>query len=74
METTFRIHTDQLTIEIIENIKYLFPNKMVDITVHQADETDYILENPAYTRELEERIKDYETKKQVISVKAEELL
>jgi hypothetical protein len=46
----------------------------VDITIQPADETDFILENPAFARELQERIDAYEAKKQAILVKAEELL
>jgi hypothetical protein len=74
METTIRVHTDNLTGDIVERIKHLFPHKTVDITIQPADETDFILENPAFARELQERIDAYEAKKQVILVKAEELL
>ena len=73
METTIRVHTDNLG-DITERIKHLFPHKTVDITIQPADETDFILENPVFARELQERIEAYEAKKQVILVKAEELL
>ncbi len=52
----------------------MFPHKTVDIIIKPADATDYILFNPAYAKELEERIAEYETKQQIISIKPEELL
>ncbi|MES2330983.1 MAG: hypothetical protein V4539_15375 [Bacteroidota bacterium] len=64
METTIRVNTDMLTADIIEGIKKLFPHQMVDIVIQPADDTDYILSNPAFAHELLERITEYETKKQ----------
>jgi hypothetical protein len=74
METTIRINTDELTQEVIEGIKKMFPHKTVDITIQSADASEYILTNPAYASELQERIETYNRKKETISLKAEELL
>ena len=74
METTIRINTDMLTADIVEGIKKMFPHTMVDITIQAADETEYILSNPSFAQELEDRIAEYESKKQVIAVKQDELL
>ena len=74
METTIRINTDLLTADIVEGIKKMFPHKTVNIIIQPAEDTDYILSNPAYTIELQERIAEYHEKKQVISVKSDELL
>jgi hypothetical protein len=74
METIIRINTDSLTIEFIEGIKKLFPHKTVEITIQPADETEYILSNPAYAKVLQDRIEAYEAKKELISVKEDELL
>lgn len=74
METTIRINTDLLTPEILEGIKKMFPHRTVDITIQPADDTEYILNNPAYKNEIEERIEAYQAKKNVISLKANELL
>lgn len=63
-----------MSVEFIEGIKKLFPHKTVEITIQSADETDYILSNPEYARELQERIEKYETGKEVISLKSSELL
>lgn len=74
METTIRIHTDDLTNDIIEGIKKLFPHKTVEITVHPADETEYILSNPAYANELKSRIDEYKQKHEGINLKIDEIL
>ena len=74
METTIRINTDLLNDEILEGIKKMFPHKTVDIIIQAADETEFILSNPAYATELLERVKSYESKKEVIAVKASDLL
>ena len=61
METTIRINTDMLTADIVEGIKRMFPHKTVDIIIQPADATEYILSNPAYAQELQERIADAES-------------
>ncbi len=74
METTIRINTDLLTPDLIEGIKKLFPHKTVDIIIQAADDTEYILSNPSYAQELNERIEAYEKNKEAIILKADELL
>ena len=56
METTIRINTDNLSADIIESIREMFPHKIVEITIKQADETEYVLSNPEYAQDLKERI------------------
>jgi hypothetical protein len=74
METTFKINTDSITPEFIEGIKKLFPHKTVEITIQPADETEYILSNPVFSQVLQDRIAEYEVKKLVISLKADDLI
>lgn len=74
METIIKINTDALTPEFIEGIKKLFPHKTVEITIQATDTTDYILSNPMYDKVLQERIEKYNSKKEVIDLKASELL
>jgi hypothetical protein len=74
METTIKINTDALTPEFIEGIKKLFPHKTVEINIQETDTTDYILSNPNYDKVLQERIEKYNLKKEVINLKADELL
>ncbi len=68
METTIIINTDSITPEFIEGIQKLYPHKTVEISIQPADETDYILSNPVYAQVLQDRIAEYEAKKQVINV------
>lgn len=63
-----------LTMEILEGIKKLFPHKMVEITIQNADDTEYILSNPAYAEELKSRIEEYKSKKESISLKIDDLI
>lgn len=74
METTIRINTDSLTDEFIQKIKGLFPHTTIEITIQPADDTEYILSKPELTKVLEKRIADYENKKKVIKLKADELI
>ncbi len=74
METTITINTDAITPEFIEAIKKLFPHKTVEINIQQADETDNILSNPVFTQVLQDRIAEYEERKQVIALKADDML
>ena len=59
-------------VDVIEGIKKMFPHTAVDITVQTAAETEYMLSNPAYARELEDSVAEYEMKS--IRLKAGELL
>jgi hypothetical protein len=74
METTIRINTDNLGQDVVESIKKMFPHKVVDIIIQPADTTEYILSNENYSKELQERIEAYETRKQIIKIKADELI
>jgi len=74
METTIRVNTDLLTPDFIEGVKKLFPHKMVEIVIQLADETEYLLSNPSLAKELQDRIATYESKKEVISLKLDELI
>ena len=74
METTIRINSDELDISVLDAIKKMFPHKTIDIIVQPADATEYILNNPDYAREVNERIEAYEAKKEVISIKPDELV
>lgn len=74
METTIRINTDNLTSNIIEGIKKMFPHKIVEIIIQPAEETEYILSNLDYASELAERIEEYNRKKEAITIKADELI
>ena len=57
MTTTFRLHVNELTADLIESIKPAFKWKTVEITVSEAiDETDYLLSSEANRKSLEKSI------------------
>ena len=74
METTIRINTDMLNADVLEGIKKLFPHRTVDIIIQPSDDTEYILSNPAYANELQERIEEYQRTTKTTSVKPEDLI
>ncbi len=74
MSTTITINTELIGQDLIDQIKKLFPNKKVEITIAEADAQDYIDSNPLYKADLLKRIKDYEKKKNIIKIKESEIL
>lgn len=74
MEANIKINTDFLNTDFLDGIKKMFPHKMVEIIIQPADDTEYILSNPAYAKELEERINSYNINQQTIKIAANELL
>jgi hypothetical protein len=74
METSIRINSDNLSAEIIEGIKTMFPHKNIEITIQPADETEYILDDPEYAEDLKKRIKEYRAKKETIKVNSKDLI
>jgi len=38
METLYKLNTDELTLEFLESIKSLFPNKAIEISVKEVEE------------------------------------
>jgi len=52
----------------------MFPHKTVEITIQPADETECILNDPTYASELADRIAEYNSKKETIRIKADDLI
>lgn len=73
METIIKINSDSLNEGFLEGIKKLFPHQTIEIIIQPADTTEYILSNPAYAKELEERIRAYESGSKTIEVNPNEL-
>jgi len=45
MQTTIKINADAIPPDFVDEIKKLFPHKVVEISIQPADTTDYILSN-----------------------------
>lgn len=57
MITTYRLHVNELTADLIKSIKSAFKDKTVEITVSDAlDETEYLLASEANRTSLEKSI------------------
>ena len=57
MITTYRLHVNELTEDLIKSIKSAFKDKTVEITVSDAlDETEYLLASEANRKSLEKSI------------------
>lgn len=53
MVTTYRLHVNELSAELLDSIKAAFKNKTVEITVTDAvDETTYLLSNESNRKHL----------------------
>jgi hypothetical protein len=74
MQTTVTVNTDLIGKEFIDGIKKMFPHKLVEITVNNADETDFIESNKALAKELKKRISDFESKKKMVQLKANQIV
>ena len=62
MITTYRIHVNELTPDLVDSIKSAFKDKIVEITVSDIlDETDYLLANEANRKSLEKSIQQAES-------------
>ncbi len=61
MTTTYRLNTDELTMEVLNSIKSAFKNKTIDIVVTEvADETGYLLSSDANKAAIYQSIQEIE--------------
>ena len=66
MSSEFRLNTDDLTPELIDRIKILFPHKDVEILIYEKDETDYLLSNEVNKKHLLDAVTRVEKKEGLI--------
>jgi hypothetical protein len=61
MVTTYRLHVNELSEELLNSIKAAFKDKTVEIIVTDAvDETDYLLATEANRKSIEKSLKEVE--------------
>ena len=66
MTTTYRLHVNELSADLISSIQAAFKNKTVEIVVTDAiDETDYLLATDANRKHLYDSMKELEEGKGV---------
>lgn len=67
MQTTYRIKADELDTSFLKNIKTLFRGKEIEISVQEADETEYLFSTPENKKHLLKIIEDVESNKNIIT-------
>ena len=66
MTTIYRLHVNELSVEVINSIKAAFKDKTVEIIVTDAvDETEYLLATEANRKHLFDSMKELEEGKGV---------
>lgn len=61
MITTYKLHVNDLSIELLDSIKAAFKNKTVEIVVTDAeDETSYLLKNEANRKHIFDSMQELE--------------
>ena len=68
MIATFKLNVNELTSQLIEQIRKAFPGKEIEITVVEQDATEYLKSNPANERHINEAIGRIEKNEGMISV------
>ncbi|HLG36430.1 MAG TPA: hypothetical protein VI757_16245 [Bacteroidia bacterium] len=68
MITTYKLNVNELTAQLLEQIRKAFPGKEIEITVLEQDATEYLKSNPANERHINEAVERIEKKEGLISV------
>ena len=66
MYTIYRTSAEELDQSFLESLKTAFKGKQIEITVCEADETDYLLRSPANRERLLKAVEDIEHERDVI--------
>jgi hypothetical protein len=76
MEATIKMNVEELSQEFIDKLKKLFPGLELEIRLKPSiDETDFILNNPAFAEELKRRIKNVENNTEnLVTINPEDLI
>jgi hypothetical protein len=68
MIATYKLNTNDLSEKLIDIIRRSFPDKEIEISVMEADATEYLMSNPANEKHLNEAISRVERQEGLISV------
>lgn len=60
MYTIYQVKADELDESFLHALKAMFKDKEIEITVHERDETAYLLRSPANRERLLNAVKDVE--------------
>ena len=68
MIATFKLNVNELTAQLLEQIRKAFPGKEIEITVVEQDATEYLKSNSANERHVNEAVERIEKNEGLISV------
>ena len=66
MFAVYRTTADELNQEFLESLKKAFAHKQIEITVSEADETDYLLRAPPNRERLLRAVQDIEQNRNIV--------
>jgi antitoxin YefM len=67
MYTIYHVNADELDSQFLEALKTAFRNKQIEITVSEADETDYLLRSPANRERLLKAAADVDANRNLVT-------
>lgn len=78
MYSLYRLNTDELSNDFVDALKRLFPHKTIEISVCESegaasDETTYLLADPANRLRLLEAIENVANRRDLVTVKLDDL-
>ncbi|MBI5142864.1 MAG: hypothetical protein HZA20_11850 [Nitrospirae bacterium] len=71
MRTTYRLNINELDNGFIDSLKAIFRNKEIEITVHDLDETDYLMRSGANRKRLLDAVENVGIGKNLIEAVVE---
>ena len=66
MFAVYRASADELDQQFLDGLKKAFANKEIEITVSEADETDYLLRSPPNRERLLRAVADIEQNQNIV--------
>jgi antitoxin YefM len=66
MFTIYHANADELDAQFLDSVKTAFKHKQVEITVSEADETEYLLRSPANRQHLEKALADVASGRNIV--------
>jgi len=74
MQTTYRVHADELTDDFLQALKVAYRNREIEIIVSDdVDETDYLMSTPANRDHLLRAIENINNHKNLVEMSSDDL-
>jgi antitoxin YefM len=74
MQTTYRVHADELTDDFLQALKVAYKDREIEIIVSDdVDETDYLMSSPANRDHLLRAIENINNHKNLVEMSSDDL-